>query len=400
VDLLENTIQPYAWGSHTALATLRGAPAPAPGPEAELWMGAHPLAPSQVVRGGERRSLADVIAEAPEAELGARAARDHEGQLPFLLKVLAADQPLSLQAHPDAAQAREGFAREEAAGVPRTAPHRNYRDPWPKPELLCALEPFDALCGFRPAAEARAVLDALDTPALDPVRERLDASWRTDPVALREAFTWLATLPAPARAPLVEATVAAAARARPGPFADAFAWTPRLAALHPGDPGVVIALLLRLIHLQPGEALYLPAGNLHAYLRGVGVEVMATSDNVLRGGLTPKHVDVDELLRVLHFRAEPVPVLRPRPGWPGEEVYPTHARHFELSRVELAGAPFRATVGGPEILLCTEGAVAAVGADGERLALARGQSAFVPARTAAYALEGHGVAFRAAMPRR
>jgi mannose-6-phosphate isomerase len=397
VDLLENIVQPYAWGSRTAIAALQGAAVPSPGPEAELWMGAHPGAPSRVVRGGERLSLAELVARAPEVELGARAARDHEGQLPFLLKVLAADQPLSLQAHPDAAQAREGFAREEAAGVPRGAPHRNYKDPWPKPELLCALEPFEALCGFRPAAEARAVLDALDTPALEPVRARLSAGGGK---ALREAFTFVSTLPATARAPLIEATVAAAARARPGPFADAFAWTPRLAALYPGDPGVVVALLLRLVRLQPGQALYLPAGNMHAYLRGVGIEIMASSDNVLRGGLTPKHVDVPELLRVLHFQEEPIPVVQPRPGWPGEEVYPTPARHFELSRIALSGAPFRATVGGPEILLCTEGEVAATAADGERLALGKGQSAFVPARTASYALDGQGVVFRAGMPRR
>lgn len=398
MDLLENVIQRYAWGSRTALAELRGAPSPTEGPEAELWMGAHPAAPSRVVRGDERLTLAEVVARAPEAELGARAARDHEGQLPFLLKVLAAAQPLSLQAHPDAAQAREGFAREEAAGVPRDAPHRSYRDPWPKPELLCALTPFDALCGFRPAAEARAVLDALGAPALDPVRERLAGADGAD--ALRDAFTLLATLPAPARAPLVEATVAAAARVRAGPFADALAWIPRFAALYPGDPGVVISLLLRFVRLAPGDALYLPAGNLHAYLSGVGVEIMATSDNVLRGGLTPKHVDVPELLRVLHFREQAIPVVRPRPGWPGEDVYPTPSRHFELSRIELTGVPFRATVAGPEILLCTQGDVTATAGGGERLALGRGQSAFVPARTGGYDLAGVGVVFRAGMPRR
>jgi mannose-6-phosphate isomerase len=396
VDLLENSVQPYAWGSRTALAALRGAPGPSPGPEAELWMGAHPQAPSHLVRGGRRLSLGEAVAAAPEAELGARALAAHGPQLPFLLKVLAAELPLSLQAHPDAAQAREGFAREEGAGVPRGAPNRSYRDPWPKPELMCALEPFDALCGFRPVAEARAVLETLGVPALDPVRERLGGRSGAD--ALRDAFTWLATLPAPARAPLVEAVAAAAARARPGPFAEALAWLPKLAALHPGDPGVAIALLLRYVRLAPGDGLYLPAGNMHAYLRGVGVEIMASSDNVLRGGLTPKHVDVPELLRVLRFDEAPIPIVRPRPGWPGEEVYATPAAHFELSRIELAGAPFRASVAGPEILLCTEGEVVAV-AEGERLAIGRGQSAFVPARTGAYALEGTGMMFRAGMPR-
>jgi mannose-6-phosphate isomerase len=397
VDLLENAVQPYAWGSRTAIAELRGAPVPSPGPEAELWMGAHPQAPSHLTRGGQRLSLAEVVARAPEAELGARALSEHGPQLPFLLKVLAAEQPLSLQAHPDAAQAREGFDREEAAGTPRGAPDRSYRDPWPKPELLCALTPFDALCGFRPAAEARAVVEALGVPALDPVRERL--SGPSGPEALREAFIFLATLPPAARGPLVDATVAAASRVTAGPFADACAWTPRLAALYPGDPGVVTALLLRLVRLSPGQALYLPAGNMHAYLHGVGVEVMASSDNVLRGGLTPKHVNLPELLEVLRFDEHPLPLVRPRPGWPGEDVYPTPARHFELSRIELSGIPFRATVTGPEILLCTEGeAIAAAGE--ERLAVGKGRSAFVPARTGSYELSGGGVVFRAGLPRK
>jgi mannose-6-phosphate isomerase len=396
VDLLENAVQPYAWGSRTSIAELRGEPIPSPGPQAELWMGAHPLAPSHVHRNGIRTSLAEVVARAPGAELGPLAVAEHGARLPFLLKVLAAEQPLSLQAHPDERQAREGFDREEAKGVARDAPDRNYRDPSPKPELLCALSPFEALCGFRPAAEVVAMIDALGTPALGPVRERLSAPG--GPEGLRQAFTLLSTLPRPERAPLVEAVVAAAARAGPGPFADAFAWTGRLAALHPGDPGVVVALLLRLVHLAPGEALFLPAGNMHAYLHGVGVEIMASSDNVLRSGLTPKHVDVPELLQVLRFDEAPIPVVRPRAGRPGERIYETPARQFELSRIEPRGHAFETAVWGPEILLCASGEVSADDAGG-RISLRRGSSAFVPASTGSYRLEGAGVVFRAATPR-
>ena len=398
MDLLENAVQPYAWGSRTAIAALRGAPVPSPGPEAELWMGAHPGAPSHLVRGGVRLSLAEAIARAPVVELGQRALAEHGARLPFLLKVLAAERPLSLQAHPDARQAREGFDREEAAGIPRDAPQRNYRDPWPKPELICALGPFDALCGFRPAAEALALFEALHAPELAPAVERLRGRPGSD--GLREAFTWLATLPAAAREPLAAATAAGAARAASadGPGADALSWTARLGATYPGDPGVAAALLLRLVHLEAGEALYLPAGSLHAYLHGVGVEIMASSDNVLRGGLTPKHVDVPELLRVLCFGAEPVPLVLARESPGGELVYPTPARQFELSRIDLSARPFEAAVRGPEILLCTEGAAQAEGA-GQRLALPRGASAFVPAATGRYALEGEGVVFRAALPR-
>jgi mannose-6-phosphate isomerase len=396
VDLLENTIQPYAWGSRTAIAGLQGRPVPSPGPEAELWMGAHPLAPSHLRRGGARLSLAEVIARAPGAELGPRALAEHGPHLPFLLKVLAAGTPLSLQAHPDPEQAREGFAREEAAGIPIDAPHRNYKDPHPKPELLCALTPFDALCGFRPPPEALAIVDALAEPALAPVRERLAAG---GPDGLRQAFTWLVTLPREAGARLATAAVAAAARAATSPFGEAFAWTGRLAALYPGDAGVVVALLLRLVHLIPGEALYLAAGNMHAYLSGVGVELMAASDNVLRGGLTPKHVDAAELLRVLRFGGEPVPRIHPRPGAPGEQRYTTPASQFELSRIALAGRPFEAEVAGPELLLCVEGQVTAT-AGGRQLPLRCGASAFVPACTGRYALDGGGVVFRAALPRR
>jgi mannose-6-phosphate isomerase len=396
VDLLENSIQPYAWGSRTAIAELRGDPVPSAGPQAELWMGAHPLAPSRVVRAGARTTLDQVVRRAPGTELGPRALAEHGPELPFLLKVLAAEQPLSIQAHPDERQAREGFAREEAAGVPRDAPQRSYRDPSPKPELLCALTPFDALWGFRPAEEALAVVDALGTPALAPVRERLAAG--RGPEGLREAFTWLSTLPQDRRAAAVDPVVAAAARAGPGPFADAFAWTGRLAALYPGDPGVVVALLLRLVRLTPGEALFLPAGTAHAYLRGVGIELMATSDNVLRGGLTPKHVDVSELLRVLRFADGPVARIRPTPGRTGEWFFETPARHFELSRLEPPASGLENAVWGPEILLCTSGEVTATDAAGE-LALRRGASAFVPASTGAYRLSGAGVVFRAALPR-
>ncbi len=397
MDLLENAIQPYAWGSRSAIAGLQGRPVPSPGPEAELWMGAHPLAPSHVRRSGVRLSLAEAIARAPEAELGPRVLAEHGPHLPFLLKVLAAETPLSLQAHPDPEQAREGFAREEAAGIPLDAPHRSYKDPHPKPELLCALTPFDALCGFRPPAEALAILDALGEPALAPVRERLAAG---GPDGLRQAFTWLVSLPREDGARLAGAAVVAAARSAASPFGEAFAWTGRLAALYPGDAGVVVALLLRLVHLAPGEALYLAAGNMHAYLQGVGVEVMAASDNVLRGGLTPKHVDAAELLRVLRFGGAPVPLVHASPGAPGEQVYPTPASQFELSRIALAGRPFEAEVTGPELLLCVEGQVTAAAAGGPRLPLQRGASAFVPAATGRYAIDGGGVVFRAALPRR
>ncbi|MBI2394804.1 MAG: mannose-6-phosphate isomerase, class I [Deltaproteobacteria bacterium] len=397
MDLLDNIVQPYAWGSRTALAALRGAPTPSPTPEAELWMGAHPGGPSRALRAGAWAPLPDRIAAAPDAELGARVVGSLGRELPFLLKVLAAEEPLSLQAHPTLEQARAGFDAEETKGVPRDAPHRNYKDRNHKPELICALGPFDALCGFRAVDELRELLSALGT--LDALRARLDRG----PDGLGPAFAWvmgLASEAREAREASVGATLAACERLRDrgGPFADACGWALRLGAIHPGDAGVIGALMLNLVRLAPGEAIYLPAGNLHAYLHGVGVEIMASSDNVLRGGLTPKHVDVPELLRVLDFRAGPVDKVLPSPAGDGVlERWTTPAREFALSRATLRGGSWTTTIDAATIVLCTEGALAARDAR-DALTLRQGQSAFVPAAGQRIALEGFGVAFLATVP--
>jgi mannose-6-phosphate isomerase len=369
MEPMQNEIQRYAWGSHTAIAALRGVP-PSGGPEAELWMGAHPIAPSRV---GDC-TLVERIARAPEQTLGPSVIAAFGPRLPFLLKVLAARQPLSLQAHPSLAQAEVGFDREEAAGVPRTAPNRNYKDRNHKPELVCALTPFDALCGFREPSEARALFERIGGRALGPLRERLASP--------RDAFSWLVTLADPSS--VIAETVAACKEIASGPFAEACAWSLELHALHPRDAGVVSALLLNHVRLAPGEAIYLPAGNLHAYLRGVGVEIMASSDNVLRGGLTEKHVDVPELLSVLDFSTGAAPIVRAaREGV--EEVWHTPAREFRLSRVTVHGS-VELEARGPEILL---------GIEGDLAGIARGGSVFVPASDGRYRVSGRGVFFRA-----
>lgn len=375
IDRLACTVMPYAWGSRTALAELTGRHAPSSDPEAELWMGAHPVAPSRVVRDGQERSLADVIADAPEQELGREVTRELGPRLPFLMKVLAAAEPLSLQAHPTAAQARAGFEDEERRGVPVSAPRRNFKDPSHKPELLCALTPFDALCGFRRASDTARLLDALGAADLaSRLRER------GLPDALREIMT--------ASAPRVGAIVDAC-RVHTGEFASVCAWAVRLAELHPGDVGVVSALLLNLIRLEPGEAIYLGAGKLHAYLGGCGVEIMASSDNVLRGGLTKKHVDVPALLRVLEFADGPVSRVSPRALDAVEEIYDTPAREFRLSRLRVTG-PLEREVHGPEILLCTAGAVEVADVQ-----VTGGGAVYVPAKTARYSVHGDGVVYRA-----
>jgi mannose-6-phosphate isomerase len=391
IDLLECSVMPYAWGSRTAIAELTGRPSPSDGPEAELWMGAHPAAPSRLARDGEPRSLVSVIEEDPQRELGAAVVRRFGARLPFLVKVLAAAQPLSIQAHPDAAQARAGFEDEERRGVPRDAPHRNYKDPGHKPELLCALTPFDALCGFRDLDETLRLFDELAVPALDdalaPLRRARDLSATFHAV--------MTTLDPAAVGAVVEAC---AARGDAGAFGRELGWATRLAALYPGDPGVVSALFLNLVHLEPGQAIYLGAGNLHAYLGGTGVEIMASSDNVLRGGLTPKHVDVPELMRVLDFAA--AGPVRPRTARPIDEVeavYDVPAPDFRLAVLRPGGRACEREPRGPEILLCTEGALRLSGASlpSAGVKLPRGRAAFVSAETDWYRLEGAGTAYRA-----
>jgi mannose-6-phosphate isomerase len=383
VELLENPVRPYAWGSRTVIAELRGEPSPSPHPEAEMWLGAHPGDPSHLVGAGGRTSLLDAVRADPEGLLGSDRCAKWSGGLPYLLKVLAADEPLSLQAHPSSAQAAEGFARENAAGIPVDAATRNYRDASHKPELICALSEFHALVGFREVAPTLALLRALDVAELASHVALLAA--QPDASGLRALFTTWITLPQSVLDRAVPALQAACVRLAQegGEFVREARMALELSERYPGDAGVLAALLLNLAVLAPGEALYLPAGNMHAYLSGAGVELMANSDNVLRGGLTSKHVDVAELLRVLDFTPLRPPVLRgtPEGAW---LRYDTDAVEFLLRRfegsqvIDNGGGDVAVPDGGPRILLCTAGS-ALVRAAGDERRLARGQALWLPA---------------------
>jgi mannose-6-phosphate isomerase len=373
---ITNTPRDYAWGSTTAIPELLGRTVTG-APQAELWLGAHPGSPSVVVNPamvGGADTVLDWIAAEPTTALG-----DGRTGLPFLLKVLAAAAPLSLQAHPTPEQAREGYDREEAAGIPVDDPTRNYKDPFPKPELVVALsERFEALSGFRPVDEVRADVDALDagTGRLGPLVVHLQQG-------LEDTVRWLEDADDSARAViaavghLAEEAVAGAADVTP-----AVATAADLARSYAGDPGVVVSLLMHRVTLARGEAMYLPAGNIHAYLDGLGIELMAPSDNVLRGGLTPKHVDVPELLRVLDFEAHPVPLLAPEHLAPSVDRFAPEGVGFALVRVSGDGRPAGTGVGGvaplsgPSIAICTEGVVTLVGATGATL-LRQGESCFI-----------------------
>ena len=378
--LLDVTPRSYAWGSTTAIPNLLGVP-PTGEPQAELWLGCHPTDPARVADGG---TLLECIDADPDTELGPALVHEYGPRLPFLLKVLAAGSPLSLQAHPAPARARAGYDEEERAGVPLDAPERRYKDPYAKPELLCALTAFDVVAGFRPGADSARLLEQLDVPELKPYVHKLADD------GVQETFTALLKLPDDARIELVEAVVRACA----GRSVPEFATAAELDAAYPGDIGVVASLLLHRLTLQPGEAIYLPAGNLHAYLRGLGVEIMGNSDNVLRGGLTPKHVDVAELLSVLDFTAGPPPLVTPhRVG--GEEVYPTPAHEFRLSRLTVPSSPPAVLGSGhPQVLLCASGQVVLRSGDDE-LVLPQGRAAFVSAAEPPIRVTGDGLLFRA-----
>jgi mannose-6-phosphate isomerase len=397
VDLMTNRIRAYAWGSRTAIAQLLGEQVPSAHPQAELWIGAHPGDPSTIETPAGPVSLADHISNAAGQTLGSGPVERFGARLPFLLKVLAAAEPLSLQAHPSSAQASSGFAAEQAAGLDINSPYRNYKDSSHKPELICALTEFHALCGFRDPRRSVTLLAELDSPALNRYLTLL--SGQPDAQGTRALFSSMITMPAVALGPLLDSVLAACVeRIRAGSeFTTEYRTALELGERYPGDPGVLASLLMNRITLQPGQALYLGAGNLHAYLAGVGVEIMANSDNVLRGGLTPKHVDVPELMRVLDFSVGEIPIIDPTPNGAGSSRYPTPTDEFSLSRLAPAAADDGIPLDhpGPRVLLVVEGTATLTDAAGRQLLVPRGRSAWIDAADADVRVSGDCVAFLA-----
>ncbi|MFB7250246.1 mannose-6-phosphate isomerase, class I [Microbacterium sp. NPDC056234] len=343
---LSNVPRDYAWGSTTLIADLEGR-SPSGAPEAEVWFGDHPGDPADLADG---RTL--------DAVTG--------GSLPYLLKILAAADPLSIQVHPTIAQARDGWARE--AGLAADDPTRNYRDDNHKPELIVALsERFEALGGLRPVADTLRLLDGLgDGAGVSALRAHL-----TGEDGLKATIAWLLSGAADAEALEISAALATSSASE---FGDTLRAIRAVAERNPGDPGVVVALLMNHIVLRRGEGIFLRAGLLHAYLSGLGVEIMAASDNVLRGGLTPKHIDVPELLSVLDATPGVVPVITPT----AEPVtsYPVDVDDFALRRVTLAGEPVRVEVTSPAMILVTSGSVTVSGSDAQRHSVEVGGALF------------------------
>ncbi len=381
---MQNPIQNYAWGSKDAIQKMYGIANPEGKPQAEIWMGAHPNGCSALINdNGETLRLDTFIKQDAAAILGD--AQTNFGELPYLFKVLAAAEPLSIQVHPDKASSEAGFAAENAAGVPLTAAHRNFKDPNHKPELVYALTPYRAMNGFREFAEIVALIKDLSLPAL---QTEIDAfCLQPADVTLKALFAASLRLQGDVRRETV-ATLLATAQQRQNEAA--FAEVLCLAAFYPEDMGLFAPLLLNVITLQPGEAMFLYARTPHAYLQGVGLEAMASSDNVLRAGLTPKHMDIDALLANVDFVAKPASELLMRPMVLGPvSDYPIPVADFSFTLVNLTQNLLESETSTALILFCVNGH-AGITANGKTLTLQAGESCFVPAAVAGFAVSGEG----------
>jgi mannose-6-phosphate isomerase len=389
MDRLEGQIRNYAWGSMTAIPRLLGR-TPDDRPQAEYWLGAHDSSPSTVAG----RPLTEILRADPEC-LGIASRSVFGDKLPYLMKVLAARQALSLQAHPTRDQAIEGFAAEEAAGIPMDSPERTYKDAWPKPELLVALDEFEALIGFRDPMVTASLFDGLGVgvsldSVIGPLTERRGSA------ALAEVFLDVLSLE-DERIHLVTEVCAAAVRHMDdeGPLGD-FARTAVVLDEHyPGDRGILAALLMNKVTFPVGYGMFMPPGLMHAYLHGTGIEVMANSDNVIRGGLTPKHIDVGALIKVVEFSPQEVRFEIPSETSPGVFEYPVRCSEFRVWRLEVQPALGEVEVPASDsgrIAFLTAGHVECIADDGA-IELRQGEAVFLPASSTPVRMIGDAQVF-------
>lgn len=395
ICLLENTIQEYAWGSYTAIANLLEKKAPSDVPQAELWMGAHPKASSMVIYKGSVISLQELISKYPEDILGKSIAEKFNNKLPYLLKVLAAARPLSIQAHPNLAQAKEGFKRENEQGITIDAPNRNYKDDNHKPECICALTTFWAMNGFRKISD---ILLFMEKVCPNSLGKELDKLKKYDTYGLKQFFKFLMTLDQKRKKQVLSEAIKNARKfVKLDPV---FEWIVKLSKEYPGDIGIISPAMLNLICLEPGEAMFLFSGELHAYLDGLGIELMANSDNVLRGGLTPKHVDVPELLKVVNFEERDIKILKCEKNNAAECIYASMAEEFLLSIISVDSKKnYTSSIDrSAEILLCTGGNAEIIDCEkNSAISIQKGQSAIVPASVRMYNIKGTAKIYKASV---
>ena len=390
---LEPARQQYAWGSTSAIPELLGV-ADDGAPWAEAWYGSHPAGPAR----GD--ALSELIDAEPERLLGEDIIWRFGRRLPFLLKLIAPERPLSLQVHPSQAQAAEGYALEEEAGIALDHPARNYKDTNHKPEMVLALTRFQAVAGFRAPRRAVEVLAGLDSV----LARRMRRTLRLNPTryGIRQVFSDVvsaATRPSPEEIDELVAEISVRFEAGMSPSLRVDSNVLKMAGTCAGDPGIAAALLLNPVTLQPGEALFVPAGSVHAYISGLGVEVMASSDNVLRAGLTPKHIDVPEMLACVDYVA--APPVRPAPEYLSRatRAYYAPVDDFELMVTTVVAADGRLPVPGrgPRILLAVEGAMTLV-TQADSQTLAQGEAVFIGADERSLSVEGEGTLIQADVP--
>ena len=396
---LRNHIREYTWGSKTFIANLQGKDDASQEPQAELWMGTHLSAPSRVMMNGKEESLRDIINEQPNKMLGKKVAEEFKNELPFLFKILAAASPLSIQAHPNKAQAEIGFNRENEENIPLNSSERTYKDANHKPELICALTNFELMCGFQPINEIVDRIKYLQLENFIPgiVELEIDPSTKN----LKKMFSELMSKHNNNQTKQVSILINKITELEPKNENEKliFRWITRLAAIYPKDMGVFLPLFLNVVKLKQGEALFIKAGVLHAYLNGCGVEIMANSDNVLRGGLTPKKINFSELIKILQFDDKGLKRIQPKFS-NNEYIYQTIAKEFQLSKIIVKEAePFvRANISTAEIILCTEGS-GSITCSGSTLELTTGNSVFIPFEISEYCIEGSMELFRVIVPK-
>lgn len=391
---MDNKIQNYDWGSRTAIQDLFGFANEAQQPQAEVWMGTHPNGCSIVKQGSTAASstmvsLSELIKQDPSVFLSQSTAEAF-GDLPFLFKILAADKALSIQVHPNKQDAELGYAKEQQLGVPLNAFNRNYKDANHKPELVYALTEYQAMNGFRPFDEIIAEFRLCDIPEINGYLEQFERNPNQD--GLCQFFVEILSMEEARKINAVDHLLSYAAMNQARPVCELIL---DLAAQYANDVGLFAPLLLNVITLKPGEAMFLSARTPHAYIKGTGLEIMANSDNVLRAGLTPKHMDVEELVKCTDFIPKPMNTLLTKAAVNGcEHNFPVPVQDFKFSvfqepkdqQIEMSSA---------EILMPIDADVTLLAESGETLVLGKGQSAFIPAYVGNYTIRCEGRVARA-----
>lgn len=395
IGLLKNIVKEYSWGSYTAIPKLLGKRPPYDKPQAELWMGGHPSGFSMIRTKSGWEGLSGLIKKYPDEILGKNCTKKYGRELPFLFKVIAASEPLSIQTHPNRSLAKKGFRRENRLGIPLDSSVRNYKDENHKPECVCALTEFEALCGFRKISNIVILFKKASPKNLGPEIAALEK--RPDSSGLKAFISYLMRMGEDRKKRVILET---AGNARHFGCDDpAFARVAEFIEDHPSDIGALSPLYLNLVRLSPGQAIFLPAGQLHAYLEGVALELMACSDNVVRGGLTKKHIDIPELLNIVNFRSHRIKIILPVKKR-NEYIYKTPAREFILSKISVdsgrtyAGSQRR----NAEIILCIEGRAVITGSEDDKFNMTKGKSVIIPASVKKYNISGKATLYKAAVP--